>query len=52
MEKPEANCVKCTHFYITWDTKLPNGCRAYGFKSARRPAIMVKKLSGNRVSKI
>ncbi|MCM3655210.1 uracil-DNA glycosylase [Metabacillus litoralis] len=46
MERSEVNCIKCTHFYVAWDTKLPNGCRAYGFKSASRPAIMVKKSSG------
>lgn len=46
MKEPTVNCIKCKHFYITWDAKFPNGCRAYGFKSASRPAIMVKKSSG------
>ncbi|HZH60927.1 MAG TPA: uracil-DNA glycosylase [Metabacillus sp.] len=46
MKETPINCVKCKHFYVTWDTRFPNGCRAYGFKSSSRPAMMVKKSSG------
>ena len=46
MKETPINCIKCKHFYVTWDTRFPNGCRAYGFKSASRPAITVKKSSG------
>ncbi|APH03319.1 uracil-DNA glycosylase [Bacillus weihaiensis] len=46
MSNTVINCIKCKYFYVTWDKKFPNGCRAYGFKSASRPSIMVKKSSG------
>ncbi|THF76290.1 uracil-DNA glycosylase [Metabacillus sediminilitoris] len=46
MQEATVNCVKCQHFYVTWDPKFPNGCRAYRFKSSSRPSIMVKKSSG------
>jgi hypothetical protein len=42
----KVNCIKCKHFYVTWDAVFPNGCRTYGFKSASRPAIMVENSSG------
>lgn len=35
------NCFFCEHFYITYETKYPYGCRAMGFKSARMPAVDV-----------
>ncbi|KKI89626.1 uracil-DNA glycosylase [Bacillus sp. SA1-12] len=46
MKEQAVNCIKCRHFFVTWDRMYPNGCRAYGFKSASRPAIMVRKSSG------
>lgn len=39
------NCFYCEHFYITYETKYPYGCRAMGFKSARMPAVDVYKNS-------
>lgn len=46
MNETPVNCLKCQYFYVTWEKRFPNGCRAYGFKSASRPNIMVKKSSG------
>ncbi|MFS0878866.1 uracil-DNA glycosylase [Bacillus sp. 7586-K] len=46
MKDAQIICLKCKYFYITWDKSFPNGCRAYGFKSATRPAVMVKQSSG------
>ncbi len=40
------NCNKCKHFYITWDTNYPYGCKALKFKAKRLPALEVKKYSG------
>lgn len=40
------NCIKCKHYYVTWQPKAPNGCRAYGFKSKQMPSIVVKANSG------
>jgi hypothetical protein len=40
------NCRACRHYYITWDTSFPNGCRAYGIKSKEMPSSVVLKNSG------
>ncbi|MBE2905201.1 uracil-DNA glycosylase [Anoxybacillus flavithermus] len=40
------NCYECKHFYVTWDAQMPRGCRAFGFKSAALPSIVVKQSSG------
>lgn len=39
------NCTACRHFYITWDTAFPYGCRALGFKSRTIPAHEVRTAS-------
>jgi hypothetical protein len=41
------NCNHCRHFYITWDAKMPYGCRAMGFKSQRQPASEVLDIDGS-----
>ncbi|MBB5324058.1 hypothetical protein HNQ34_001150 [Anoxybacillus tepidamans] len=40
------NCYRCQHFYVTWDRQFPRGCRAFGFKSAALPSVVVKQSSG------
>ena len=30
----ELNCFSCCHFYITYETQFPYGCRKAGFKVA------------------
>jgi hypothetical protein len=35
------NCTSCKHFYVTWDPKIPNGCRAYGIQSKDLPSRIV-----------
>jgi hypothetical protein len=40
------NCMKCRHFYITWDPKFPRGCRAFGFKTQTLPSLSVLSSSG------
>jgi len=40
------NCLKCQHFYITWDEDLPKGCKIFNFKSQTMPAQVVFKNSG------
>ena len=47
--KPEhqtPNCAECVHYFITWDTKFPYGCRAMGFKSKNNPHRDVLESSG------
>ncbi len=36
------DCHRCRHYYVTWDKRLPHGCRAMGFKSAQLPAVAVR----------
>nr|WP_274366137.1 MULTISPECIES: uracil-DNA glycosylase [unclassified Paenibacillus] len=40
------NCMKCVHYYVTWDPQHPKGCKAYGFKSAALPSLTVFSSSG------
>ena len=40
------NCLKCIHYYITYELSMPYGCRAMKFKSARNPAQVVFSSSG------
>lgn len=39
-------CAGCSHFFITYDTAFPYGCRAMGFKSRRYPYYEVQTASG------
>lgn len=41
-----ADCNKCRHYYITWDTDFPAGCRALRFKSREAPSAAVRRSSG------
>lgn len=41
------NCIKCQHFFVTWDRFNPKGCRAFGFKSRQIPSVVVKQSSGH-----
>ena len=40
------NCLKCRHFYVTWDPRFPRGCRAYEFKTRQIPSAVVRSSSG------
>jgi len=39
-------CGRCRHFFVTWHTDRPWGCRALEFESARRPCLVVREASG------
>jgi hypothetical protein len=39
------NCIQCRFYYITWDKKLPHGCRRMNFKSREIPSQVVRKSS-------
>ncbi len=51
MVNEKINCIKCIHYYITWDSSFPKGCKIYGFKSLNLPSILVKQSSGVPCSK-
>lgn len=44
MARPD--CHRCRFFRVTWDARLPYECRAFGFRSARLPALVVRESSG------
>jgi len=46
MEEKRANCLKCKHYFITWDAQRPRGCRVFGFKSDKLPSQIVEKETG------
>jgi hypothetical protein len=39
-------CQKCKFYFVTWIQGKPHGCKAYGFKSAKIPSMVVKQSSG------
>jgi len=41
------NCRRCQYYYVTWEKSQPHGCKAYGFKSAQIPSMVVFKSSGS-----
>lgn len=45
-EQERKNCMKCRHYYVTWDPGAPRGCRAFGFKSQAMPSQVVLASSG------
>ncbi|RED66248.1 uracil-DNA glycosylase [Cohnella lupini] len=44
--KPRIDCMKCRHFYVTWDPRNPKGCKAFGFKTSQMPSLAVFSSSG------
>ena len=46
-EHPKPICLECSHYYITWDTQFPYGCRSMDFKSKRSPHLDVLESSGS-----
>ena len=45
--KKGPNCWSCRHFQITWDTRMPYGCRLMGFKTKILPSIEVLRADGH-----
>jgi len=41
------SCMKCKHYFSTFDPALPRGCKLYGLRSAQFPEQVVKKESGS-----
>ncbi|WP_335508126.1 uracil-DNA glycosylase [Bacillus sp. JJ722] len=49
--KQRINCVKCKHYFVTWDQHAPKGCKAFGFKSIQLPSMIVLQSSGQNCMK-
>ncbi len=46
METPSRqSCLQCRHYYITWDSWFPYGCRAMQFKARIMPLMEVRQAS-------
>ena len=39
MSKPQ--CIQCKYFYVTWDPKIPNGCKRFGIQCRDLPSKVV-----------
>jgi hypothetical protein len=40
------NCLKCSHFRITWDTVFPRACDMFSIKCANLPSHEVFRATG------
>lgn len=40
------DCLRCKFYYVTWQKRMPHGCRAMKFKSMQIPSVLVRKTSG------
>ena len=40
------NCLKCTHFRITWDAAFPRSCEIFGIKCSNLPSYEVFRATG------
>lgn len=40
------DCLKCKHFYTTWDKNFPRGCRFFEIKTKYNPSLEIKKAIG------
>ena len=47
----EQVCINCASYYVTWAPRHPHGCRAFGFKSAQVPSVVVSSVSEDRCLK-
>ena len=47
MDEKRVNCLKCKHYFSTYDPLTPRGCNLYGFRSKDFPSTVVKKESGS-----
>jgi hypothetical protein len=46
MAMEQINCLKCKHFFITFDELHPRGCRVFDLKTPNMPWVDVKKITG------
>ncbi|MES0372199.1 MAG: uracil-DNA glycosylase [Mariprofundaceae bacterium] len=45
LEQTRPECMRCRHYYVTWDPNFPYGCKAFGFKSRVMPCLEVYSAS-------
>ncbi len=42
------DCLKCRHFFVTWDKRFPRGCRVFEIKSRELPSHVVLRSTGRQ----
>lgn len=47
MKDRAPDCLKCKHFYITWDNQFPRGCRVFSFKTPNWPSQDIYRNTGH-----
>ena len=40
------DCWACRHLVITWDKRMPYGCKLFGFRSKSLPSLEVLRIDG------
>ena len=46
LDRSRPDCLHCRHYFVTWESDKPRGCRAYEFKAAELPSEVVREASG------
>ncbi len=46
MNSPDPDCLKCRHYFVTYEPACPRGCRLFGVKSEELPCRVVRAASG------
>jgi hypothetical protein len=46
MGEASPDCLKCMHFYVTWDPAFPRGCRIFQIKTRNMPSWDVRSATG------
>ena len=47
MADQKIHCLKCRHYFSTFDATSPRGCKVYGFRSQMIPSMVVKRETGS-----
>jgi hypothetical protein len=40
------DCLKCSHFRVSWDPHFPRSCTVFGVKSRELPSVEVFRATG------
>ncbi len=46
MADASPDCLKCAHFFVTWEPEFPRGCRVFGVKTRNMPSWEVRSATG------
>jgi hypothetical protein len=47
-ESSTINCIRCEHFFVTWQKEFPKGCRLFKFKTKGMPSKTVFEATGKQ----